>query len=150
MKSSFYRSFIVVFIVLTVSLYAKNACRAASDDMTNFCVQPPFISPTITPNLLFLIDNSASMYDLSYADEGQKSVNGTFTRDPYYCYDETYRSNNTYVGYFKTTSYYQYNFTSEYFEETVTFPANCTYRVANTLCVDVAAQAVTGFVANGN
>ncbi len=36
--------------------------------MNNYCATPPFILSSINPNLLLMIDNSASMYDLAYTD----------------------------------------------------------------------------------
>ncbi len=113
--------------------------------MSDYCIKPPMIGATIKPNLLMMIDNSASMYDLSYIDEGQFTgscsltgvacsdtvdcptgetctTNVTFTRDPNYCYDQTYSNGNTYVGYFETTDpgtalpiYYEYDFTNNHF-----------------------------------
>ncbi|HAK61011.1 MAG TPA: hypothetical protein DCO77_11610, partial [Nitrospiraceae bacterium] len=95
--------------------------------MSDYCIKPPLIGATINPNLLMLIDNSASMYDLTYIDEGKFTgtcsgsgaapcsdaapcppgetctVSKTFTREPYYCYDQTYQSANTYMGYFEST-----------------------------------------------
>ncbi len=39
-----------------------------ADPGTDYCVTPAFVAGNIPPNLLLLIDNSASMYDLSYQD----------------------------------------------------------------------------------
>lgn len=36
--------------------------------MEDYCITPPFIAPVLKPNLLMMIDNSASMYDLAYTD----------------------------------------------------------------------------------
>lgn len=41
---------------------------STADPGNNYCITPPFISSGIQPNLLLMIDNSASMYDLQYQD----------------------------------------------------------------------------------
>jgi type IV pilus assembly protein PilY1 len=119
-----------------------------------YCVTPAFVSGNIPPNLLLMIDNSASMYDLAYSDRGKKHCSvstgtscatdadcgasgGTcsvFDRQPYYCYDQTYNNSNTYVGYFPTKDnadppnplYYSYDFTNNVFKPSATaFPDGC-------------------------
>ncbi|CAG0953458.1 partial Type IV pilus biogenesis factor PilY1, partial [Geobacteraceae bacterium] len=129
------------------------AAPAVAATMNDYCIQPPFINASIPPNLLMLIDNSASMYDLAYVDKGNES-NGTFTRQPYYCFDLTYDSATKYVGYFDPVTYYSYNFGSESFEAVAVtdFPAagSCTKYIANNLCIVYAGTDVTSFVAKGN
>lgn len=118
--------------------------------MNDYCIVPPFIQEIAKPNLLMLIDNSASMYDLAYVDKGKKvcSTSGadctatgvcavagqtcSFTggREPYYCYDQTYSTANTYVGYFDTALKYQYNFTTNMFEEVASIPGSCAIAAA--------------------
>jgi type IV pilus assembly protein PilY1 len=67
------------------------AADAAS--MDDYCAIPPFIiSGGVNPNLLLTIDNSASMYDPTYIDEGKQDASGNFTREPYYCYDNSYKN----------------------------------------------------------
>ena len=127
-------------------------------DMNTYCIDPPFIVGGVTPNLLLMIDNSASMFDLTYVDKG------TASRQGHYCYDETYDSTNAdgdpniYTGYFETDKMYEYDFSNFYFftpSVTSSCPAgNETKSVANTLlvCIDrsVSPAEVTRFVANGN
>ncbi len=137
---------------------------AAAAGLYDYCIIPPFIQEIAKPNLLMIIDNSASMYDLAYVDKGKKHCSATttracflntdcnycsattarsctankecpanetcvitnetctgatlgFDRQPFYCFDQTYRSGNTYVGYFNrlqadntSKQYYSYNF----------------------------------------
>src|SRR5512137_215918 len=90
-----------------------------ADPGSQYCITPPFITAGVKPNMLLMIDNSASMYDLAYVDKGKKHCaanTGTscfydsdcpsgdtcsvFDRQPYYCFDETYSSANSYYGYF--------------------------------------------------
>jgi len=142
-------------------LAALDVALSVAATMNDYCIVPPFIQEIAKPNLLMLIDNSASMYDLQYVDKGKKHCSiatGTscvldtdcpsghcstststacnydsscpsgqtcvsaqtcsvFDRDPFYCYDQTYSSATTYLGYFNrlqsdnvTTQYYNYNF----------------------------------------
>lgn len=146
----------------TVLLLGSPVLAAGLND---YCITPSFLAPDMKSNLLLMIDNSASMYDLNFIDEGKKNADGTFARQPYYCYDQTYKSqfcSNArttscttdancgtggkcieYSGYFDTktdagaTAYYQYNMTNNVFEPLGTFPTSCTKYVANTLCVDL-------------
>ena len=87
--------------------------------MNDYCITPPFIVGGVNPNLLLMIDNSASMFDLTYLDKGRftgtcsgsgacsntvscpvgQTCNSiTYTREPMYCYDQTYNFNFHYTG----------------------------------------------------
>lgn len=130
-----------------------NVMVAPAATMSNYSITPPFIQETINPNLLLMIDNSASMYDLAYPDLGS----ATPFRKPYYCYDQTFKSTVTYVGNFDSDTYYQYNIANGYFEATNAFPASCTLRTpasgSGNLCINLDASSpkkVSGFVAKGN
>lgn len=176
-----------IAIVAAVALCGVPALSQAAP-MNDYCVAPPFISATITPNLLLLIDNSASMYDLSYIDKGAKQCStttstycakdgdcptgetctGAVARNPYYCYDETYRSNQNYVGYFETKDasnndiFYYYRPGTDDFAKLPTgsnFPYTCTSEsgntvvsIASTMCVKyvTASKGFVSFVASGN
>src|SRR6185369_10303732 len=100
-------------------------CQA--DPGNDYCITPAFVTASIKPNLLLMIDNSASMFDLAYSDRGKKhcaahtttsclydsdcptgDTCSVFDRQPYYCYDETYSNSNTYTGYFEPATYYSY------------------------------------------
>ncbi len=105
--------------------------------MNDYCITPPFIVGGVNPNLLLMIDNSASMFDLSYLDKGRftgtcsgggvcsntvscpvgQTCNSiTYTREPMYCYDQTYNFSFHYVGnYTDWFRYYEYNFANGYF-----------------------------------
>lgn len=140
-------------ILGSVILLSQVAAMAA--DMKDYSITPPFIQQAIKPNLLLMLDNSSSMYDLAYADEGQ-TVSGTITREPYYCYDQTYSSRNTYVGYFNRDSYYLYDLTNHYFAVTASLPAStsCDYYLSGSLCLkfntSVTPNTLSTFVAKGN
>jgi type IV pilus assembly protein PilY1 len=164
-----------LFIFLSLTLFILPSA-SYSQTMNDYCVTPPFIVAGVKPNLLMTIDNSASMFDLTYIDkgrytgtcsgggscsntvscpEGEVCAGITYTRDPYYCYDQTYNYGNHYKGYFEDWyHYYEYDFVNNYFEEIATFPASCDKYVAGTLCINldttVSPPAVTRFVAEGN
>ncbi|MFZ5906502.1 MAG: pilus assembly protein [Nitrospirota bacterium] len=152
----------------------------APADMLNYCVTPPFIVGGVNPNLLLMIDNSASMFDLSYLDKGaftgtctgggacsnavscpagQTCTNIIYSRDPMYCYDQTYNYGARYAGYFQDWfHYYEYDFTNSYFTE-VAAPAwsSCNKYISGTLCIDgtnldnaLTPKTITRFVAEGN
>jgi type IV pilus assembly protein PilY1 len=129
--------------------------------MNNYCSTPPFIVGGVYPNLLLMIDNSASMYDLSWINPNT------------YCYDETYSNANTYIGYFKLqtnaggTQYYEYNSTDVLNQNnpgifaTSSMPASCNYGGLSSttpyVCINVISTGFTNppykvsqFVASGN
>lgn len=60
--------------------------------MTDYCVTPPFISQSIPPNVLIVLDNSGSMCDQAYAGS----------------YDPAKFSNGQYYGYFDGAKNYKY------------------------------------------
>jgi type IV pilus assembly protein PilY1 len=137
--------FIILALLLSLSLPALS-----QGAMNDFCVTPPFIVGGVTPNLLLMIDNSASMFDLTYVDLG------TVTRRANYCYDQTYNFGSHYEGYFKDWFiYYEYDFVNEHFVEIPAFPGACDKLVPGSLCIDLGVGAfgetvVTRFVAEGN
>ncbi len=141
---------LLITIIIGVAFPAYSAVT-----MSDYSITPPFIQETINPNLLLMIDNSASMYDLAYPDLGSASP----PRIPYYCFDQTYKSTISYAGNFEGDTYYKYIIASGYFEPTVnnTFPLSCTLRSpatgAGNLCITLDSSTpkkVTEFVAKGN
>ena len=134
-----------VRIILALALLAAlDITTSVAAVMNDYCIVPPFIQEIAKPNLLMIIDNSASMYDLAYDDKGYKycssttsqacSVNTdcpsgetcTSVRNPTYCYDETFSSASSYVGSFDPAKNYKYDFTAQRFqEETGSIPTSC-------------------------
>jgi type IV pilus assembly protein PilY1 len=131
-------------IIAGTMLMALDLGSSLAATMNDYCIVPPFIQEIAKPNLLMVLDNSASMNDLAYDDRGYKrcstttgqtcAVNSdcpsgetcTLLRNPYYCYDETFRTTGSYVGYFDMSKNYQYNFSTLKFQEyTGTIPATC-------------------------
>jgi len=165
---------LLITIILGVALPARSAVT-----MSDYSITPPFIQETIKPNLLFMIDNSSSMYDLAYPDEGKKVCSNnsatvcskdsdcssggtcsTFQRQPYYCYDQTYSNAKDYIGYFDQATLYEYSFANAQFETaasafscTATSVLETTKSISNTLCVSYLISSpytVSKFLATGN
>jgi type IV pilus assembly protein PilY1 len=110
--------FISTVFILSLPFFISLPAGAAT--MDDYCAVPPFIaSGGVPPNVLLTIDNSASMFDLTYADEGNyekscaiaaatpctttqdcpnwevtgdRCIISNFTREPSYCYDQTFKS----------------------------------------------------------
>lgn len=62
-------------------------------DMDDYCVFPPFVSQSISPNILIVLDNSGSMCGEAYSGS----------------YDPSQFNNSLYYGYFDGTKNYKYN-----------------------------------------
>lgn len=56
------------FAWLLAVLFSFSLQQAAAATMNDYCITPPYIGSSINPNLLLMIDNSASMYDLANTD----------------------------------------------------------------------------------
>ena len=136
------KRYTICFLVLAL-VFVGTFTAEAANSMAEYIASPPFISAGgVEPNLLLLIDNSASMYDLAYVD------------DQGYCYDDTYDSTSTYVGYFEPGSWYAYNLVAEKFElkkaaEADTICGSATYTNTDA-CITSNATSVTTFAAKGN
>ncbi len=153
--------------------------KVQAQSMENYCISPPLIGVPTMPNLLLMLDNSSSMFDLTYVDEGKPGICSTLTtktcyqnadclagegtcsgspRDPNYCYDQTYKSTNNYVGYFDKDKFYQYDNAVGDFYEIAAFPADasCAGTIkkitnpTNTLFICHTTTTVTLFAAKGN
>ena len=55
-------------MLLTLALAFTPSAALYADPGASYCITPPFITAGLKPNLLMLLDNSASMYDLTYTD----------------------------------------------------------------------------------
>jgi len=65
-------------LIISLTLIVSMASGLWGDVPAVYQNVPPFLTTSVPPNLLLLIDNSASMYDLAYIDT-QK-----------HCYDDSY------------------------------------------------------------
>ena len=146
-------------LILWVAYSLFNPVAIHSSCSTGAAV-PPFLAAGLDPNLLLMIDNSASMYDLAYVQP----------RDEGYCYDGTYTDADSnlvesysaaadYTGYFDANAWYAYNTSSAQFETKTTVQAlaicvGSNYARSSTLCIaideSVSPKTVNAFVAKGN
>ncbi|QWV92034.1 pilus assembly protein PilY [Geomonas oryzisoli] len=159
--------------VLALGAMLAPGAALAADPGDNWCITPPFISGGIKPNLLLMIDNSASMYDMGYIAGststppsytcGTGSSSATVTSS--YCFDNTYSNTQDYEGYFSkydaatnTVSYPDYQFTGGKFVEISTGvpTSGGTYRtsylyilMAGDASATPSTRKVDTFIANG-
>ena len=107
---------ISAFVILIIIFSVSSPCpEAFGGSCASGVAVPPFLGSSSTPNLLILIDNSASMYDLAYVNDS----------NPEGCYDDTYQSIQDYAGYFEPDKWYAYNVGSEKFAQITDAAAGC-------------------------
>ena len=76
----------LIFLIILLPLtFAEGA-------LNDYCVTPPFLSQSIPPNVLIVLDNSGSMCDQAYAGS----------------YDPTQFASGYYYGYFDASKNYKY------------------------------------------
>ncbi|UCF92652.1 MAG: hypothetical protein JSW39_00405 [Desulfobacterales bacterium] len=146
-------------LLLWVALHVINP-TAVYSDCANGAAVPPFLAAGVDPNLLLMIDNSASMYDLAYVRP----------REQGYCYDgpytdtannlvESYDATSDYAGYFDAAIWYAYDGTADQFvaktaaeAEAICNAADYTHSDAVCIAIDetVDPKQVTAFAASGN
>src|SRR5512143_2097305 len=68
--------FILCLIVLT-SGFPLSFSHAAT--MNDYCINPPFVVGGVKPNLLLMLDNSGSQYDMEYVDTTGTCSNSSST-----------------------------------------------------------------------
>jgi type IV pilus assembly protein PilY1 len=139
MKSKWKRTTAVVLVGLLATGFGLS--EDVSGSCTNGVKIPAFLASGVDPNLLLIIDNSASMYDLAYV-----GAQGT-------CYDDTYSAAETYAGYFENNTWYSYSVTNNRFESSPTDPCGSySYKADDQVCisVDTGVKTVTKFAARGN
>ena len=95
--------FFIVFILFSLNLNAATP-------MSTYCSTPPFMTTSIDPNVLFILDNSGSMNEFAYHEvAGERCYNMTAWTG----YDE----GKQYYGYFNPDKCYKYDNTNHYFYE---------------------------------
>jgi type IV pilus assembly protein PilY1 len=93
-----------------------------------YCSVPPSAGSGIKPNLLLMLDNSASMYDLAYTDPSS------------YCVDDSFDSTASYPGYFDDNTVYSYSGTAasgKFVTSSSLLPAGCNAANLDYLCVNL-------------
>jgi len=77
---------------LLLLLLTLPATPALSAVMSDYCISPPFVAQSISPNILIVLDNSGSMCGQAYAGS----------------YDTSQFTNGLYYGYFDGATRYKY------------------------------------------
>ncbi|MDM8535697.1 PilC/PilY family type IV pilus protein [Desulfobacterales bacterium HSG17] len=113
---------LLILFSLLCSLFYGQALAADASCSDNFAV-PPFLSAGVDPNLLLIIDNSGSMYDMAYIDSSDDAstcvdgrYDGTTFTSSYTTYDSSADS-TWYAGYFDLGTWYEYIAASNHFAE---------------------------------
>jgi type IV pilus assembly protein PilY1 len=86
-------------VLMLVCMFALNG-SATNCNCSLDAAEPPFLSQGADPNVLLMIDNSASMYDVAYNDPAKKT---------WECFDESFNPGNVYAGYFENDLWYAYD-----------------------------------------
>ena len=148
-------------LLCVMSMIVLNPLRALGEPvpMRNYCSQPPLPGFGVKPNVLLMIDNSASMYDLAYTDPSK------------YCLDDSAdtfsRSGEPYPGYFDPETFYGYTFKldakkneigffSPMADQSISSSGSCNAAAAvdaegnQYVCVNITSGKVNRFEASGN
>ena len=91
-----------LFLFLALSIFPL---KAYSQSMSTYCAAPPFLISSVTPNVLFIVDNSGSMKYAAYWPQGLHLYEVDTSFDPSY----------KYYGIFDPDSQYFYNDSDDYF-----------------------------------
>ncbi|WP_129127568.1 pilus assembly protein [Geomonas oryzae] len=128
---------LLVSVLLLVAATSRAADPAAA--MQAYCSVPPLPGLGVRPNLLLMLDNSASMYDLAYTDP------------KLFCFDDTFNAAGSYPGYFDEKKAYRYVTSGGYFTATTDSIASsgCNQARADFLCVNIKSKKVDTFLATG-
>lgn len=135
----------VVVLLISMQLLTAAAARAADPAadpaaaMQAYCSVPPLPGLGVRPNLLLMLDNSASMYDLAYTDP------------KLFCFDDTFDPAGSYPGYFAENKVYRYVTSGTRFTATTDSIAGSSCNQARTdfLCVNIKAKKLETFLATG-
>jgi type IV pilus assembly protein PilY1 len=90
---------IIVVSVIAAIFVLISIFPAISSVPSEYCSVPPFLSNTVPPNVLIVLDNSLSMYDWAYSApyDATRLVSGSTTSKGYYGYFEPSK-NYKYTG----------------------------------------------------
>jgi type IV pilus assembly protein PilY1 len=88
-----------LLMLLFLCMHPLNA-SATNCNCSDDTAEPPFLSQGADPNVLLMIDNSASMYDVAYNDPASQT---------WECFDESFNPANGYAGYFENDLWYAYD-----------------------------------------
>jgi len=130
--------------LLFLCIATTESYGATPDVCTTGVAEPPFLSYGVDPNVLLMIDNSASMYDLAYTDTAETAG---------YCKDDSFASATSYQGYFDSSTWYKYDFVDGRFEAQSDNSACAGLEHSNSdvcLTLNTVTPSSTVFLAKGN
>jgi type IV pilus assembly protein PilY1 len=141
------RMYLFIMCAAVVAWASATPAMAGCDCSKDTAI-PPFLSSGADPNILLMIDNSASMYEPMYSDTGASNT---------YCFDNSYGAGTTYVGYFDSSTWYHYDTSTGWFEvSSAPGAGGCTPNAggeayySNDVCVQTTGSAIDSFKASGN
>lgn len=114
-------AWMLIFVALfAVTLACPDLGQAVVGDKDDYAKLPAFLETGLDPNLLLLIDNSASMYDQAYVDSSGSD-----------CFADDFDPTVAYAGYFDSTAdtWYKYDLSDDRFES-ITMTGACTSSAA--------------------
>ncbi len=99
------KMFRILYVVCLFLVLGISPVKAYSQGMSTYCATPPFLVSSVTPNVLFIVDNSGSMKYPAYwpSNLSKKKV------------DSSFDSNFKYYGIFDPNSQYSYDDSGNYF-----------------------------------
>jgi hypothetical protein len=102
---------LIILAVFAGVLWGASVCQAAAvvGAKEDYDKLPAFLETGLDPNLLLLIDNSASMYDPAYLDPIVEADGAVVSGGAGYCYADGYVSTTAYAGYFNPDIWYEYD-----------------------------------------
>jgi len=121
-------SYVLANVTAPHALYVT--FKAGGPTMEKYCSAPPFVASGVKSNVLFLIDNSSSMYDLAY---GGKNL----------CVDDGFVAAREYPGYFDVRKNYLYDAAKSRFVVS-DLPSLCNAASTPYLCVHMTGVAGSG------
>lgn len=111
--------------------------RPAGGSMKSYCNVPPFVVSNLKPNLLLMIDNSASMADLAYGRVAANGDGNLVADSLSLCFDDSYDNARDYVGYFDPDQIYSYDSAGGKFTAVSGMSGSCSAAGTGYLCVDM-------------
>lgn len=103
----------LIFIVIIPHKAVKSSLTCPTPSMTDYTAYPPFITSTsVQPNIMIVMDNSGSMFNLAYPDGWSSTITNNCSTTN--CTDFTVGGTwvyptNKYYGYFNPDYWYTYS-----------------------------------------
>ena len=99
---------VIAVLALTFLTFAPGTANGDTQTMADYSAFPPFMSTTVKPNVLVILDNSTSMLEFAYKEVTGKICSGASAYIGY-------QAGTKYYGYFDPDTCYQYDNVNHYF-----------------------------------